>query len=138
MAQRRWLIWMGATVLVGMLVCAAFSLGVYVGRYGWSAQGLRYGAQPQAPAGAPDQPDLIGLLRRRANGTLELATRQGPRQVEVNGATEIRDDLGSNLTLEDLRPGEILAVFGTLSPGNGRRFLADRILRVSAPAPAQP
>jgi ABC-type sugar transport system ATPase subunit len=76
------------------------------------------------------------LLQRSTHGTLELSTRQGPRQAEVGPTTEIRDGMGSTLTLVDLRPGDILAVFGSL--GNGRRFLADRILRVSAPAPAQP
>lgn len=137
MAQRRWLIGIGAGVLVGMVVCAAFSVGVYIGRYGLSGQGLRYSGQAAAgPAqpGVPDQPDLIGLLRNSTAGTLELATRQGPRQVEVTAATEIVDGYGSNLALEDLRPGDILAVFGSAGSGGGRLFVASRILRVTAPA----
>jgi len=139
MAQRGWLIGLGAVTLTGMLVCAAFSLGVYLGRYGTSAQGIRYNA-PAAAVGAaaqpgvPDQPDLIGILRRGSDGALELTTRQGPRLVEVTPATLIVDGYGENLILEDLRPGDVLAVFGGLDHGNGRRFLADRILRVTAPA----
>jgi hypothetical protein len=133
MAQRRWLIATGGAVLIGMLLCGAFALGVYVGKYGFTGQGLTYG--PNAPpqpgaAGAAPQPDLVGLVRRVSFDSFELATREGPRWVEIDPSAQFLDERGAPLTRSDLRVGDLVAVFGDLNPAEGRLFLAQRIIRL--------
>lgn len=141
MAQRRWLISMGAVILVGMLLCSAFSLGVYVGKYGLSGEGLRAGAAAESAAQTRDavgQPDLVGMIRRAAPDALELATREGPRWIELGPDTQFVDERGVALSAADFHPGELVAVFGELNPTEGRVFLAHLVVRLPPRAPTQP
>ncbi len=147
MAENRWQIAVGALVLLGMLLAATFSLGVYVGRHGLSREGLRYQPGPQAgqpqvpggPGGAPGpRPDLIGRLRGASPQGLELATQQGPRFVALNEDTKLESMQGDPLTVEDLKPGDLLAVFGEFSVGDGRELLATRVVRLPERPPDRP
>ncbi|MEW6569283.1 MAG: hypothetical protein AB1449_14195 [Chloroflexota bacterium] len=145
MVGRRWLVGAGAVVLALMLITASFSLGVYVGEHGWTRQGLQYspapaGPLPQANAGPGPgrQPALTGRIRLLTEDGLELATPNGPRQVDLNPQTTFEDETGAPLAPSDLRRGDIVAVFGRLTAGDGGRLLATRVVRLSAPPPAQP
>ncbi len=53
--MNRWLVVLGMVLIVGMLVIAAFAVGVYVGEHGWTRAGLRYqpGGQPPPPGRVP-------------------------------------------------------------------------------------
>lgn len=136
----------GAAVIVGMLLVAAFSLGVYVGENGWTWQGvsLEGPGQMQPPAGVPPgqggpagpmggaqlptgPPDLVGRLRAVADGTLSLATRAGPRTALVDQETEVRRPQGQVLDLAALRPGMNVAVFGRQEE-DGRALVAEVVL----------
>jgi hypothetical protein len=50
----------------------------------------------------------------------------------------VEDDAGSSLTLADLHLGDLLAIYGEITPGDGQRFLAERILRLPPREPNQP
>jgi hypothetical protein len=143
MAERRWQILLGAAVLVLMLLAAAFSLGVYVGEHGWTGDALRY--QPEAlpgapalPAGAGGQPNVTGRIRRLSPQSLELATPNGPRHIELTSDTRYEDEQGTTIALEDLRPGQVVAVFADVIAGDGLLLLATRIVRLPSAAPNQP
>jgi hypothetical protein len=141
MAQCRWLIGIGAVIVVGMLLCGAFSLGIYVGKYGFSAQGIgaasQAGGLPQARPAA-GQPDLVGMIRRVAPDSLEVATRQGPRWVDLGADTQFVDERGVALSADDFHPGDLVALFGELHATEGRIFLAHLVVRLPPQAPAQP
>ena len=135
MAQNRWQIAVGAVVLLLAVLAGAFSLGVYVGRYGLTAQGLRL--QPSdanQPAGnlqpaQDDEPALIGrLLQIRQNG-LDLATQQGRRFVAIGPETQWIDPQSHPLEPEALQEGDLLAIFGQFEDG-GNRLVADRVVRL--------
>jgi hypothetical protein len=86
MTQRRWLTAIGALILVGMLLCGAFSLGVYYGKQGLSGDTLRTSPEANALVGLRDglgQPDLLGRVRRPTPGVLDLATGDGPRSIRT-------------------------------------------------------
>jgi hypothetical protein len=153
MVENRWLIVTGAVVLVLMLLIGAFSLGVYIGRHGLSPEGLRYQpAQPAVPApvgpgGGPAElpqglpagpPDATGRIRGRSAQGIELATQDGPRLVEVDQNTQVMDMQGTSLTLADLQRGDIVAVYGRIATGDGRRLIATLIMRLPPSPPAQP
>jgi len=147
MAENRWLIKIGAAVLALMLLIAAFSLGVYVGRYGWGHGAVQL--QPSAPRGgdaaqglpllAPGrEPEVIGMLRRGSAAGIELATRDGPRWIELDSDTRALDMQGRTLGLRELQPGDILAVFGIFSGGDGQQLKATVIVRLPQGEPPQP
>jgi hypothetical protein len=150
MAKNRWLIGIGIAVLALMALIAVFSLGVYVGRYGLNQRGMRLqpqspgGAQPAAPPqalpqGAPgNQPDLVGMLRRGSADGLELATREGPRWVVLKRDTRLIDPQGNAFPLKDLEPGDLLAVFGEFTGGDGQQLLATLIVRLPEEAIPNP
>lgn len=145
MAGRRWLVGTGAVILALMLMIASFSVGVYVGEHGWTRQGLQYPAgaaagPPQAgpPLGGGDQPQVTGRIRLVNDRGLELATPDGLRRVDVDAATRVEDDAGASLQLGDLRRGDLVAVFGEFTVGDGGRLVATRIVRLPAPPPARP
>lgn len=153
--QRLWLLVIGAVIIVVMLLIAAFSLGVYVGEHGWTRQGLTLqgsGPQPgpvQQPQAGPDAPpplpgggrppDLVGRIRRILEGTLFLATSDGPRTVEIDPATQVQTHGGDPRSLDDLIPGRNVAVFGYRS-GDGQTLVAELIvlLRAAERLPADP
>lgn len=137
MAQRRWLIAIGALVLVGMLACGAFSLGIYVGKYGLTGEGLRAAFQyetARSPGAAVGRPDVIGRLRRALPEALDLVTAAGPRRVELSQETQFVDEKGVALSADMLRVGDLLAVFGEPGGGGGQAFIANLVVRL----PPQP
>jgi len=149
MVENRWQIIIGAVMLLLILLTGAFSLGVYIGRHGLSPEGLRY--QPSQPDGMPEplpadrrwnlqfgEPDLIGLIRDISPQGIQLATQEGPRLLETNDATRVFDTVGQLLKLADLRLGDIVAVFGDFTPGDGRHLLAAHIVRIPPRQPPQP
>jgi hypothetical protein len=146
MAENRWQIILGAVVLLVVLLTGAFSLGIYVGRHGWGEEGLRY--QPAGPEGGPgappgqdfavDRPDLVGRIRALSQRGIQLATQDGPRIVEVSENTRVEDEGGASLRLIDLRLGDLIAVFGDFTPGDGQRLVASQIVRLPERKPQQP
>lgn len=141
MVKNRKLIFAGGVVLVLVLIVGAFSLGVYIGRYGVSAQGLHYqaaGGAPQIdrsrltrPAGIPTgEPDIVGLVRGGTRDGIQLATQQGPKWIEVDADTSIMEISGRELGLKDLRPRDLVAVFGEFSVDDGSTLLATHIVRL--------
>ncbi len=156
--MRKVLIGAGAAMLILVMVLAAFSVGVYVGNRGLLVGTLRdFGARlaqeqaPAQPAIRPEQqlpeapvgpaqglplgpPALVGRVGAVTNEGLIIQTPQGPRLVEVDTDTEVRDVEGQELSLMNVRQGMQVAVFGEFSP-NGRRLNAETILVLP---PAQP
>jgi len=130
----------GAALIVGMLLVAAFSLGVYVGEHGWTTQGVRLtgpgpqpgqGPPPGGPQLPPGPPDLVGQVRALEGEVLSLATRDGPRTVEVTEGTRIRTAEGEDVGTDRLQPGTLVAVFGHLGDG-GQAVTADVIVLLPA------
>jgi hypothetical protein len=148
MAENRWQIILGAAVLLVILLTGAFSLGIYVGRHGWGDDGLRY--QPVGPEGGPgappgspqdfavNPPDLVGRIRALSQLGIQLATQDGPRIVEVSENTRVEDKDGTPQKLTNLRLGDLVAVFGEFTPGNGQRLVASQIVRLPERLPQQP
>ncbi|HHH41202.1 MAG TPA: hypothetical protein ENK56_04275 [Chloroflexi bacterium] len=142
--NHRVLIWVGAGVIVLMLVTAAFALGVYVGEHGWTREGLTLGGpgepdrQPGPPGGAGmppgqplpgGQPTLVGRIRLRLDEGLELATPQGPRPVSLTSTTRFEDAQGNPIEPDTLRRGDIVAIFGHFEEGGQRTLVADLVVR---------
>jgi hypothetical protein len=148
----------GAILLMIMLLAAAFSLGVYLERYGLTGDGLAYqrpavgapggpanpdnpgqppdGQRPQAgnqlPPGLSEPPQLIGRLVRISPQVLELATQQGRRLITVNEDTFYRDHTDNTLELRELEIEQIVAVYGTFEQA-GRELIADEIVVLPPP-----
>jgi hypothetical protein len=132
--------------MVGMMILAAFSVGVFVGHQGLLVGTLgNFGARPvadQPPAQAsavptPNlpavRPALIGSVGGVTNEGLFVRTAQGPRQVQVDDETRVRDRQGRELALSDLQLGVQVAIYGEFSE-DGRTLTAQVILLL---APAQ-
>ena len=140
----------GALVIVGMLLIAAFALGVYVGEHGWTRTGLTLqgpGGGPGQPPGGPDQPppggpgapeprplpgggrrpDLVGYTRNIFEGTLVLATPDGPRPIELDEHTRVETTEGEPRSLDALERGQHVAVFGHRD-GDGQVLVAELIV----------
>jgi hypothetical protein len=142
---RKTLLGAGAALLVGMMVLAAFSLGVYVGHQGLLVGTLdNFGAravadQPaavQQPSGPAQElpaatPALVGKVGAITNEGLFVRTMGGLRLVEVGEETRIRNGRGQTLSTSDLRPGANVVVFGEFSE-DGRTLLANVIVLVLA------
>ncbi len=141
MAANRKLIIAGGVILIVVLLVGAFSLGVYIGRYGVSADGLHYQAASGAPqidrsrltrpAGIPDgEPDITGMIRGGSRDGIQLATQQGPKWIEIDANTSIMEISGSELKVTDLHPRDLVAVFGEFSVDDGSTLLATHIVRL--------
>ncbi len=130
---RRVMIGIGATIIVGMLLVTAFSMGVYVGQHGWTRQGLSLAGPGQQPAGPPS---LVGQVRGLEDGFLNLATQEGPRTVEVDEQTQVRTAQGEVVGVDVLQPGILVAIFG--HPGAGRRTLVADVVVVLPSQPRAP
>ncbi len=159
--QRRIMLAAGVGLLFVLHIVAAFALGVYVGRYGLTRDGLALqgphnaqrldgpqlapGGQP--PAGQPGnlpqnpplpgEPTLVGRIRRIEPGRLDLATPNGPRQVSWDAATRVRELAGATLAVSDLEEENTVAIFGTFSDG-GQLLQAELIVLLPPPDQAQP
>jgi hypothetical protein len=145
---RKTLVGAGAALLVGMMVLAAFSLGVYVGHQGLLVGTLdNFGAravadQPaavQQPSGPAQElpaatPALVGKVGAITNEGLFVRTIGGLRLVEVGEETRIRNGRGQTLSMSDLRPGANVVVYGEFSE-DGRTLLANVIVSVPAAQP---
>jgi len=141
MAQRRWLTPIGAVILVGMLLCAAFSLGVYYGKHGLSRDTLRTRPEANALVALRNEigpPDLLGRIRRMTPAAFDLATSQGPRSVEINAETQYLDEGGASIAAANLGIGDRVAVYGELTAGAGRVFVARLVVRLPVQATVQP
>jgi hypothetical protein len=141
----------GATVIAAMLLTAAFALGIYVGEHGWTRDGLKLrgpiGGQdkPQGDLGRPGQlpplpdggrrPDLVGAVVEVLEGTLMLATPDGPRTIELDRHTRVETVEGQPGSLDDVERGQHLAVFGRRN-GDGQVLVAK--LLVLLPPRGQP
>jgi len=143
MAKSRWLILPGALVILGMLCIAVFSLGVYVGKHGLTQDGLQYqaprpnGAQlpgdapPGGLTGAPARtPEAAGLIRRITRAQVDLATRVGPRTILLSEAVEVRLEDGRIGSPNDLKVGDLIAIFGQWTEGAARELEAEVIVRL--------
>jgi hypothetical protein len=141
MTTRRKLLYAGGVTLLFLFhIIAAFALGVYVGRYGMTRDGLtiqgpRNVGQPavQGPdqpgqVTLPGEPTAVGRVRQVGRSTLDLATREGPRQVMLSAETEYRDQTGETITWDNLSEGQIVAVFGVF--GNGGQQLQAALIVV--------
>ncbi|WP_376790468.1 hypothetical protein [Thermoflexus sp.] len=153
MTQERWLQWLGVLLAALILMLAAFSLGVVVGRHGWfgwqpeaalGRGGAPGGGPPPGGGGAlpgigagpqnnafPSPPQVVGQLRQRRGDGLTLATPQGPRSVQLTATTHYRTEEGETLTVTDLTPGDWLAVWGTWSQPN--TLEATLVVRLQGP-----
>jgi hypothetical protein len=80
---------------------------------------------------------VLGRVRTITPEALQLASPDGPRLVEITDLTRVEDENGDALSISDLHPGDVVAVFGELAAGDGRRLVAVRIVRVP-PNPIQP
>ncbi len=145
---RKLLIAAGAIVIVGMLLFAAFALGVYVGEHGWTRAGLTLQGPGRGPAkpppgdgGAPGpapplpgggrRPDLVGHVRDVFEGTLVLATSDGPRTVELDEHTRVETTEGEPRSLDELERGQRVAVFGRRN-GDGQVLVAELLVLLPA------
>jgi hypothetical protein len=159
MAANRWKIisiTAGGVILLLMLVASSFALGVYVGEHGWTREGLNYSGGPPggkapadgnlpqggpvqavtvrpplAPAGLPaGRPDLTGRILRIRPQSIEVTTPNGPRTVVLSPETRFLDEDGRTITLKDLRNGDVIAVFGRFTAGDGGELQADIVVRL--------
>ncbi|MGD1995432.1 MAG: hypothetical protein PVH62_01520 [Anaerolineae bacterium] len=148
MVAERVMIGVGAALIAGMLLAAAFSLGVYVGEHGWTWEGVSL-AGPAGPPALPGRPggpappgqgfppgplgdlqlppDVVGLVRALEDGSLRVATRDGPRSVAVNERTRVRVGSEEVADVTALQPGTLIAVFGHLGD-EGRTLVADVVV----------
>jgi hypothetical protein len=82
---------------------------------------------------------MTGRVRSVSRGTVTLETPQGPRLFELDAEVQVfRWDRRNELpaSLEEVVPGEHLAVYGRIEGDGGRRLVAERL--VLLPPPAEP
>jgi hypothetical protein len=141
MAANRKLIIAGGVVLSLVLCIGVFSLGIYIGRYGMSAEGLQYqsaGRIPQVdrsrltrPEGIPEgEPDIVGMIRGSSKDGIQIATQQGPKWIKIDTNTSIMEISGDELSKNDLHLRDLIAVFGEFSIDDGSTLLATHIVRL--------
>ncbi len=151
--SQKLLISFGAFIIVAVMVIGAFSMGIYVGERGWTAeppsiagagraqppQGQRVepGKQPPAPAEPlpkgtvlslpKGKPDLIGLVQSVAGRSVTIKTGEGSRLVLVSDETRVRWHDDREASLADLRRNMAVAVFGQFGD-DGRTLVANVIV----------
>jgi hypothetical protein len=154
MNNNRWLIIVGMIFIIGMLVTAAFALGVSVGKNGWGDSELGGNPPRNAPPPAPPQqegqnqsregqqspqdmpnlppgrPQIVGILRELNDECILLAAQNGLREISIEPETRYITDTGEQLEFTDLKKGDILGVFGRFFPNNGGIFIADIVIRL--------
>ncbi|MCE7928217.1 MAG: hypothetical protein DYG91_06935 [Chloroflexi bacterium CFX7] len=132
--RQRWAIVTAVSVLVAIMVGAAFSAGVYIGNNRELAPGTFAGAgapprqgQPGAPQpngvapGVPNQPagqgvfDAVGVLQGVSNTALVVRGPEGPRTITYDAATQFMRNDGTMVRVAELRPGATLGL--KLRPG---------------------
>ncbi len=138
--SQKLLIGFGVFIIVAVMTIGAFSVGLYVGRRGWTAgppsvvgpggqQPAQGGQPPAAPRGPlpKEKPDLIGVVQSVANRSLTVRTGQGSRLVLTGDQTRVRRHDGREASLADLRRNMPVAVFGQFSD-DGRNLTASIIV----------
>jgi hypothetical protein len=139
------LISFGAFIIVAVMVIGAFSLGIYVGEKGWTAEppsivGAGKVQPPQGQKVEPDKqpvptreplpkgkPDLTGAVQSVARRSVTIRTSQGPRLVLVSDETRVRRHDNRAASLADLRRNMPVAVFGQFGD-DGRTLVASVII----------
>ena len=139
------LISFGAFIIVAVMTIGAFSMGIYVGERGWTAQppsitGAGKAQPPQGPNQVPGKqppapveplpkgkPDLIGLVQSVERRSVTIRTGEGPRLVLVSDETRVRRHDNREATLADLRRNMGVAVFGDFGD-DGRTLTASVIV----------
>ena len=143
--SQKLLISFGAFIIVAVMTIGAFSMGMYVGERGWSAepssitgagkapppqgQKVEPGKQPVTPREPllKEKPDLIGVVQSVAGTSVTIKTGEGPRLALVNDETRVRWYDNKGASLDDLRRNMPIAVFGQLGD-NGRTLVASMIV----------
>lgn len=147
-APRRLMIVVGAAIMAGIMLVAAFSLGVWVGSGRADNPALFGGPGPQAPRPAqgpaagqtrptgPGQapalgtiaraPDLVGRIQALSGNNLTIEAPGGPRIVRLAPDTEVILPDGSKGQVENLTRGSTVAVVG-VTGDDGRSFRAEAI-----------
>ena len=128
------LISFGAFIIVAVMTIGAFSMGIYVGERGWTAQppqGQRVepGKQPPAPVEPlpKGKPDLVGLVQSVERRSVTIRTGEGLRLVLVGDETRVRRHDNREASLADLRRNMGVAVFGDFGD-DGRTLTANVIV----------
>jgi hypothetical protein len=124
-----------------MLLCGAFSLGVYYGKHGLSGDTLRASPEANTLVGLRDelgQPDLLGRVRRATPEVLDLATGDGPRSIELDADIQFLDERGERVSATDFGSGDLVAAYGELNAVDGRVFIARLVVRLPPRAIATP
>lgn len=86
------------------------------------------------PAGLPPgRPQITGRILGLSPDTLNLATPDGPRLVNLVSETRYLDSSGEAISLQDFQRGDIVAVFGRLTQGGNRQFQANLVVKLPAP-----
>jgi len=148
--SQRILIILGGALLVGLMVIAAFALGVYVGdrrRPPTAADLLGRPVGQANPPGAaglpldvlrvlPRPPDFVGEVQSVRGRSVVVRGPQGDRTVALDDFTVLYRPDSSKGSPQDLRPGLVIAVVGTPADG-GRTVIADAIA-VLPPQPKGP
>ncbi|MBN2084340.1 MAG: hypothetical protein JW748_03885 [Anaerolineales bacterium] len=151
----------GGALLLLMLLASSFSLGVYVGEHGWTRDGLSYsgpvgkdnangrpaqggdspggpvlpGARqtPQPPVSLPPgRPNLTGRILHIQPQSLQVASSTGPHRIVLTPETRFLEQDGRAITLLDLQKGDVVAVYGLFTGGDGGELRADFIVRLPA------
>jgi hypothetical protein len=84
------------------------------------------------------QPDLRGRIRRATAEGFDLATRDGPRSVELDVDTRFLDERGAKVSAADPHAGELVAVYGELNTVESSVFIARAVVRLPPRAIATP
>jgi hypothetical protein len=122
----------GIVLITGMLVTASFSLGIYVGKYGWTKDELvpqeHMDNLPLHHNGHP--PDVVGIIQDIYSDMMMLTTTEGIRMVELHDEVRIETDEGDECLLNEVMygiKGEYAAIFGHFGE-SGRVLIADLIV----------
>lgn len=162
MAANRWKlisVSVGGALLLAMLLASSFSLGVYVGKHGWTRDGLSYSGPggmgnannrpaqggnapggpalsgtpqvPQAPASLPPgRPNLTGRILRIQPQSIQVTSSTGPRMVVLTAETRFLEQDGREIGLKDLLKGDVIAVYGIFIGDGGGELRADFVVRL--------
>jgi hypothetical protein len=150
--DRLLLVAVGSALIGLMIALASFSLGVYVGVRGWTAGPPQVAGPgqvpPQAPAPAdgagvapavetqpldrPREPLLVGPVRSVGADTITVNTAEGPRLCRLAPDVEVVRATGDGgevpASLDDVRRGVGIAVFGRLAGDGARQLIAHRLV----------
>jgi len=109
----------GAFIIVAVMVIGAFSIGVYVGKRGWTAgppSVMGPGGPPPPQGGQPPaapreslpkgKPDLIGVVQSITRRSVTIRTGEGSRLVLVGDETRVRWHDNGEARLADELPAE--------------------------------